>query len=437
MKKIVELVIKLEDELLQGLEDLGLDAVALVENPAIELDFLSFNQESFVKPEAGEAEEDFIGRCIPVLIGEGYDQDQATAICYNYWQEGFDLQPYVDQTCDVKKKEEMSAEQLHIFTQLSEMGEEYDPHTAIFVDTSRASFSTLTDFLEGISALDILGRTKADREGETVFRYVGPAAERGFCKAMLRLNRVYRRDEITQLNTANREMAHSGGAYSVFNWKGGPNCRHYWETLTMFKSEGRTVFIQRGPVLGSAGMTNNLDYSSPLGSTGNGYYPGTARAVQFSLVEEQQIVTGPAMVPNKMILRKDENGNPYYVYFTEKTIKEISEKLFQENKQNMTNVEHNSNLTNDKNTLLESWIVLDPEKDKAAALGFDVPKGTWMMSYKINDDKMWQQVKEGKLRGFSVEGFFIEKADAMRAAQQTYDNILNILNQIDEKGTNK
>jgi len=439
MKKIVELIIKLEDELLQGLEDLGLDAVALVENPAIELDFLSFNQELFVKPEAGETEDDFIGRCIPELINEGYEQDQAVAVCYNYWQEGFDLQPYVDQTSDLKKKEEMSEEQQMWFSQLSEMGEEYDPSTAVFVDTSRASFSTLQDFLKGISALDILGKTKKDSDaaGETVYRYSGPIAERGFCRAMLRLNKVYRRLEVAQLNTANPTMAHSGGEYSVFNWKGGPNCRHYWEELTMFKSDGRTVFLSHGPVMGSAGQTNNANSPSSLGSVaGNGYFPGTTRAQMFSLEEEQRIVTGPAMVPNKMILRKDEKGMPYYVYFTEKTIKEISEKLFQENKQNMTNAEHNSNLTNDSNTLLESWIVLDPEKDKAAALGFNVPRGTWMMSYKINDDKMWQMVKEGKLRGFSVEGFFIEKADAMRAAEQSYNNILNILNQIDEKGNN-
>jgi hypothetical protein len=396
--------------------------------------------EKFVKPERGETEDEFIGRCIPVLIGEGYEQEQAVAICYGYWQQGFDLQPYVDQTADLKKKEEMSTEQQMLFSQLNEMGEEYDPHTAVFVDTSRASFSTLQDFLSGISALDILGKTKkeSDAPGETVYRYSGPIAERGFCRAMLRLNKVYRRNEVAQLNTANSEMAHSGGSYSVFNWKGGPNCRHYWEELTMFKSDGRTVFLSHGPVMGSAGQTNNMNAPSSLGSVaGNGYYPGTTRAQMFSLEEEQRIVTGPAMVPNKMILRKDENGNPYYVYFTEKTIKEISEKLFQENKQNLTNVEHNANMTNDKNTLLESWIVRDPEMDASKALGFNVPKGTWMMSYKINDDKMWQLVKEGKLKGFSVEGFFIEKADAMRAAEQTYNNILNILNQIDEKGTSK
>jgi hypothetical protein len=46
-------------------------------------------KQEFVKPEAGESENDFIGRCIPVVIGEGYEQDQAAAICYSYWRDKF------------------------------------------------------------------------------------------------------------------------------------------------------------------------------------------------------------------------------------------------------------------------------------------------------------------------------------------------------------
>lgn len=432
MKKIVELIIKLDELELDGV---GVDTLALVENPAIQLDFLAFAQENFVKPEGGEDEDQFIGRCIPALIDEGYEQDQAVAICYSTWQNHSALQPYIDQTSDLKKKEEMTEEQQTIYQALSECGEEYDPHTAVFVDASKASFSVLGDFLAGISAIDILGRN-TQQEGETVYRYSGPIAERGFCRAMLRLNKVYRRNEINALNEANPTMNHTGESnYSVFNWKGGPNCRHYWEQLMMFKSDGRTVFVSNGPVQNSpAGQTNNMNSPSSLGSVnGNGYYPGTPRANAFAFSvtsEEQQIVVGPAMIPNKMILRKDENGNPYYVYFTEQTIKDIAEKIFAENKQNNTNVEHDGSTNTTSNTLLESWIVMDPQKDKAAALGFDVPKGTWMTSYKINDPKMWQLVKEGKLKGFSVEGFFVERAEAAKAAEQTYNQILDILSQV-------
>ena len=66
----------------------GVDYVALVDEPAIEKYWMAFNKnEEFVKPEAGENQNDFMGRCISKLVGEGKDQDQAVAICYTYWDE--------------------------------------------------------------------------------------------------------------------------------------------------------------------------------------------------------------------------------------------------------------------------------------------------------------------------------------------------------------
>jgi len=60
--------------------------------------------------------------------------------------------------------------------------------------------------------------------------------------------------------------------------------------------------------------------------------------------------------------------------------------------------------------LLESWIVEDPKMDKSTAMGFKVPAGTWMASYKINDKYTWQKIKNGELNGYSIAGNFIEKA---------------------------
>ena len=109
--KIVELGIDIdnvnEEELF---EDLGVDVISFVESPAIEESFLYFNadgqptcdcgEHEFVQPTAGENRDEFIGRCIPELIKEGYDQDQATAICYSYWEEQFDS--YTDYPDSVK-----------------------------------------------------------------------------------------------------------------------------------------------------------------------------------------------------------------------------------------------------------------------------------------------------------------------------------------------
>ena len=74
------------------------------------------------------------------------------------------------------------------------------------------------------------------------------------------------------------------------------------------------------------------------------------------------------------------------------------------------NIEHDGNRFIDGAHLVESWIVEDPEKDKANLYGFSPKKGTWMTMYKINDKDIWTEyIKSGKVKGFSIEGFFEEQ----------------------------
>ena len=323
--------------------------------------------------------------------------------------------------------DELDDEQKWILSQCEQMGEEYDLQKSIFIDANRASFSTLRDFLEGITALDILGRRDVTNEGVEVYRYAGPSAERGFCRAMLRLNKVYREEELSRLNRANPGFGENGSNnYNVFEYKGGPNCRHYFERLQMFKDGRETIFVSQGPADGDAGQTNNNNAPSSAGAVEN-----NAR-LNFSIEEDQRVVVGPAMVPNKMIKRIDENDMPYYVYFTKQTVNDIAEKFLATNKQNMTNVEHNKETITNTNTLLESWIVEDAEMDKAKLYGFDVPEGTWMVKYRINDDEIWQKIKAGKLRGFSIEGYFISRALAMESADNVVEDIIDILSKVQD-----
>jgi hypothetical protein len=81
IKKIVELDIDIDD---LELENMGVDVVSFVTDPAIEVEFLAFNAEEFVYPTSNEEEDDFMKRCMPVLIGEGKESDQAYAICKSY-----------------------------------------------------------------------------------------------------------------------------------------------------------------------------------------------------------------------------------------------------------------------------------------------------------------------------------------------------------------
>ena len=216
---------------------------------------------------------------------------------------------------------------------------------------------------------------------------------------MMRMNKLYTREEIGRMNTAiNTGFRHNNQPYSIFDFKGGVNCNHYWEELEVYKDGRETVIMSKGRASGRAGQ---------VASAGNDYwrYPGT---FAFS-DDEQRIVTGPSMIPQQLIIRKDTMGNPFHVYFSKETIAKIAEKFFEYNKQNNTDVNHDDNVST-TNTLLESWIVDDPNMDKSKAMGFNVPKGTWMTSYKINDDETWQKIKNGEINGFSIAGNFIEKA---------------------------
>ena len=121
--------------------------------------------------------------------------------------------------------------------------------------------------------------------------------------------------------------------------------------------------------------------------------------------EEKRIVTGPAMIPNQDIIRLDAEGNPYFVFFTEETVLKAQEVFAKFGKTKSTNFEHEVGLRDV--TVVESWIVTDPANDKSNALGFtDIPKGTWMVSYKVDNDKLWNLVKSGEVQGFSIEGVF-------------------------------
>ena len=121
---------------------------------------------------------------------------------------------------------------------------------------------------------------------------------------------------------------------------------------------------------------------------------------------EKRIVLGAALIPNKQIYRTNEKKEEYYIYFSEATVRKASELFLMNGNQNNATLEHNEKLKG--MSVVESWIV-EGENDKSKNYGFDVPKGTWMIAMKVNNDKVWQQVKEGKIKGFSIEGYFADK----------------------------
>jgi hypothetical protein len=145
---------------------------------------------------------------------------------------------------------------------------------------------------------------------------------------------------------------------------------------------------------------------------------------------EQRLVAGPAMIPDKMIIRRNEiTGEIYYVYFTAETIKKLQQKFMQEKLLDKTNIEHGRKFLTGVD-VVESWIVEDPKLDKQQVFGMDYPKGTWMCIVKVNDDSTWEKVKDGKLKGFSVQGYFLEKAKFNAETHKILEDIKNILKEI-------
>ena len=116
--------------------------------------------------------------------------------------------------------------------------------------------------------------------------------------------------------------------------------------------------------------------------------------------DERHICYGPALIPNKDIYRN--NGEQeFYINFTEDSIVKMSQEFMKDYRQHEVNLQHSDNV--DEVYVAESWIVEDPYRDKANALGFNVPKNTWMIGMKVNNIDTWERVKSGELKGFSVE----------------------------------
>jgi len=142
---------------------------------------------------------------------------------------------------------------------------------------------------------------------------------------------------------------------------------------------------------------------------------------------EKRILMGAALIPNKQIYRRNKNKE-YYIYFSEDTVRKASELFLMRANQNNATYEHEREMLKGM-SVVESWIIEDEKLDKSVKYGFNLPKGTWMISMKVNNDEVWQSVKDGEVKGFSIEGQFADKYE-MSKEQQEKDEIIAFLKEI-------
>ena len=149
--------------------------------------------------------------------------------------------------------------------------------------------------------------------------------------------------------------------------------------------------------------------------------------VYFSSHEKREVVS-PVLIPNQLIIR-EADGIPYYMRASEETIKKIYEKyMLSGNWNNFTYMHENMELdiserAKDGIYLQRLWIIGDERTDDAnTKYGFELPKGTLMMKAKVNNRQIWNEIREGKLRGISLEAFF-DKISTNKALQITYSKM--------------
>ena len=161
--------------------------------------------------------------------------------------------------------------------------------------------------------------------------------------------------------------------------------------------------------------------------------------------KEKKILVGALLVPNRPIYRQDNSGEEYYIYFSRDTVLKASQMFLKSGNQSNSTLEHADKLNG--LTLVESWIVEDPEMDKTKLYGMKLPKGTWAGTVKVDNQEIWNEyVKTGKVKGFSIEGYFADKAERPKEAipeelskdaqaQETLDQLHEMLLTFKETGS--
>lgn len=534
INKIVELEIDLND---LELDDMGVEVVSLVTEPAIEVDFVTFNSEEddsrmrAIMQNGNNGEHYFeecddcfdlddacwpgyepigtkikdgreVPNCVPIQNNQEFESynDYPDSVKNNA-KRGIELNEKVDNKCatqvgKVRAQQLANGENItletikRMYSYLSRAETYYDPkdteacgtisyllwggktakswaesklksldelekvdhNMMAIMDWAEEDGEEITEDMMFISennfnfdvaqnALGLLNRLGIDRnKPQTYYKYSGPqdSGNRRFCSGMMRLNRMYNEKDIrnirSRLTALNPKMGEGGSdTYDVFKYKGGVSCRHYWTKLSVWTTEnGQRVIVEDGPARGNAGKSNNKGDRSPKGAVANNASVKHPGSFSFAVMDDdQRIAAGPLMIPNSMILRRDENGDPYYVYFSKETIKKIQERFNREYKINNTDVQHDGNVHTD-NVLLEQWIIEHPTYDKSNFYGFNkLNMGTWFGVYRINNDSDWERIKSGELKGFSVAGSFIEKAKPVKTEDDlTLEAIIKILKEI-------
>lgn len=129
--------------------------------------------------------------------------------------------------------------------------------------------------------------------------------------------------------------------------------------------------------------------------------------IELKVIDEsKRTVLGIAMTPEKRIPRRIKNEigtiENVDVFFSEETI-ELTSQMFMKNlNANEVTVNHEKPI--EGATVVESWIVENPEMDKSNIYNLNAVKGAWVVKMKIYNNQIWDEIQKGTYKGFSIEG---------------------------------
>ena len=144
--------------------------------------------------------------------------------------------------------------------------------------------------------------------------------------------------------------------------------------------------------------------------------------------EEKRMLISPALIPNKQIFRHDPNtDSDYYVFFSKATVEKAAFLYLKHNNHHKATYQHQDRVSGV--LTVESWIK-EGDSDKSKLYGYDLPDGTWFVKMKIENDELWQKIKEGELKGLSIEGYFTNKFEQMQKKEFTTEEVRTALKEL-------
>lgn len=415
--KVVELFIDDTEDLAGG------EAIALVNNPAHQSDFKAFNEE---KKETNffEAFSDKVTEIIPT-------EEEQVLLLQQFSEVGIDQQQFMMKGYYIEKVEMVEDFTLNMLKEkFASIDINERPITDVLNDTS-----ILDEEIDGVKYK--VRFRYATRPGRPSIL----STSRKFCKEMIRANKTYRLEDINKIMNGFQDYGKRGDSWGNAMFKfGGPNCGHIFVKVTyreLFKKNTPTGKYETtneqtrddaAIIAGSNMNQKTLENPSPNTIKRAGLGQFSSQDIQKfndELAKKYQLA-GAVLIPDKLIYRRDPQTNEeYYVFFSKDSVEKIAFKYMRDKNTNNSNIEHNPNQPVENVTLVESWIIDEPEHDKSNQYGFTLPQGTWFGIIDCSkNQKFWNQyVENGKVQGFSLEGYFESKLVKFHQTEKNNTNI--------------